>query len=431
MTLFLAATLLLSVPLMAILPEGLRPGAARALGESLVNGLTVGDFLFAGLALAAVIRRARFEPARRSPVLFLTLAWIVPVAGLHYFAGPGKSPDLDDLLHAVFLAGLWLVASSPADPRVAAPAFIRTVFAFALVCLLAEVTGWRQTFQYLPTYSGYIDLLVYRFRGFAANTNTFAACLLSAAMMYFLLPRKSSAAPIEEWCFIALLVALSLLMRGRHSLLILAGVALWWLSRRSRLTPAAGLVVQAVTLALIIISLVFALLPLRAEWPFLNTNPSAYALVHRTHLALALDKPFFGRPKSEIMARYPEFVDSAAVRASIESRAMRDPALVPVMIRSFNNFHAAHCAPLDFASKYGLPAAILIIGAQLAILAGFYRRFGLGLETHLVLVSSYRLLFSDPARGSMALLFIQASYLAMARKAPDLEAPGQSTAGVR
>ena len=218
--------------------------------------------------------------------------------------------------------------------------------------------------------------------------------------MIFLLPRKSAAAPLEEWCSIALLLALSLLMRGRHSLLIVAGVVLWWLSRRSRLTPAAGLSVQAVTLALIVISLVFALLPLRARFPFLNTHPSAYALVHRTHLALALDKPLFGWPKSEIMARYPEFVDSAAVKESIESRGMRDPALVPVLVRSFNQFHAAHSVPLDFASKYGIPAAILIALAQLAILAGYFRRFGPGLETHLVLLSSYRLLFSDPARAS-------------------------------
>ncbi len=111
-------------------------------------------------------------------------------------------------------------------------------------------------------------------------------------------------------------------------------------------------------------------------------------------------------------------MDSGAIRASIESRGLRDPGLVPLLIRSFHQFHSAHSVPLDFATKYGVPAALLIVAAQIAILWGYLRRFGMGIEAHLVLLSSYRFPFSDPSRPSMALLFVQASYLALARGAP-------------
>src|SRR5262249_5522 len=136
--------------------------------------------------------------------------------------------------------------------------------------------------------------------------------------------------------------------------------------------------------------------------------------------------PLFGRPKSELIARYPEFVDSAAVRASIESREIRDPELVPALIRSFNGFHAAHSVPLDFAAKDGFPAAALVLAAQLALVIGSFRRFGGGLEGHLVLLSSYRFLFGHPSRASMALFFVQAGYLWLSRGEDR-----QSTGGVR
>jgi len=158
---------------------------------------------------------------------------------------------------------------------------------------------------------------------------------------------------------------------------------------------------------------------LRAEFPFLNTSPSTYALVHGTYARMIAERPWLGGSKGEIMTRYSAHVDAAAVRSSIESRRMRDPEMVPVLIGSFGNYHSAHSAPLDIAAKYGLPAGLLLLGAHGLLSFGYLRRFGPGLETHLVLLSTCRFLFSDPSRPSLALLFVQANYLFLAKSGSD------------
>jgi len=167
---------------------------------------------------------------------------------------------------------------------------------------------------------------------------------------------------------------------------------------------------------LLFLSLRFALFPVKPHFPFINSYPSTYALVHDTYLRLSLDRPLLGRPKSRIKEEYSRFADGEAVRASITSRQMRYPDLEPAMIRSFTTFKSAHSAIFDLSAKYGLPALLLFLAAQGVLIWGYLKRFGPGLETQIVILSTYRYFFSDPSRASMALFFVQAGYLVVSER---------------
>jgi hypothetical protein len=424
----LVASLFFSMPLMSMFGPAPDVATRRAFWPHVMSSLTFGDVLLCAAGLDLVRRRKRWLSQWRSPGVLLVAAlvgWCLIAAGIQALQGPASAATTYQVLRLLLVASMLVLVASLEDFTVSSSTMAWALTALLVLSGFVAIATGSPLFQHLPSYAGYMNPLVNRFVGMSDNTNALAGPMFVSAAMLALLPRRQSPKAASV-ALVIILAVLAGLMKGRHALLIVVLMALVWLDR----TPLAvrarhGLAVALLTATFgaLLLSVTFALFPLRKDPPFISTAPSLYDVAHRAYVKLSAAGPVVGRSQSELETAYPQAVDRAAIASAVRVRGLADATVTADMIISRARFQSPQSIALDIWSRFGTPALVLFGASLIWLIAGYARVFGAGLPTQIVVLSMFPVIFGDLSRANWLLLFVEVAYLSALRMRPSPASP--------
>jgi len=412
--LILALPLLYTVQLTVFLDTNLITSSFILFKPNILERITLGDLVVIVFLLNCINQHDFFERyINYRTLIFLGFTvFLMCVAFYHLiFSLIGSSIPLFFLRSFyVFILAILFLVTRPVE--INSKQYFYILLFFLIFVVIISILKNISLFNYLPNYSEYLDVLVYRFKGLSDNTNNFALGVFSSSALFFLLKGDKDLNKYD-WLTIFILLSLAFLMKGRHSLLIIALTALAVLRNTSWTFLSKYLL--CVTGIIIILSIRVNIIPLKSNFPFFNTDISSYSLVHDTYLRMiASELKYFGWPPSEIKDGFRTHSDIAMIEEVISKRFLSDQDAANYE-NYFSNHASTHSAFLQVTISYGLIGLTLFFLIHCLLIYDFYSFFGFNFETQVLILNFFSYLFLNSSRISWFIIFICVSY-AMIKK---------------
>ena len=369
---------------------------AHISGTSPIQALSFGHLLALPIVLALVNhfgwRRFIGQMPGRLVSIFVLFALIDIV--LRLLEVGGREPDPRNLVSWISMTGLlaWMMSLRRFEVR---PTICLAVLAvYVAISVICDVLGWHALIQDWDVYAGYINWLTSRFGGITPNTNFLGYALLLLCMIYVLGAEPNRRLGRWDVALTIAIVILCALMKGRMALetATLLGL-LWWSRTNLRVARPLAWLLIATVVGIVILSVHFTLIPLQNQWPYLNFEPSFYALAQGPHFGLLTHNGVLGHSMSESRALFPTHIDPTKLDAAIS--LLRVESAIESIRLQFSTYQTPHNSFLDVWSRFGPFAAGAFLLTIIWTLWIYVRKFGLGLESQVLAVVSIRYFHHD------------------------------------
>jgi len=402
--LLLVAPLLFTVHLSVLMQANQFGLEADSILTKVINRITLGDAVILVILLLRINYWDRHRSIFSNPAyLLVAFSLIIFLIALsHLVITPTINFDILFLLRSFYIFVLALLFLQPKYTKVDSKTYFQLLIFFLIIIIVLALIAEAPIYNILPSYSDYLDIMVYRFKGLSDNTNNFALGIFGSSILYFLFRGKE---PLNKYDLLTmfLLFFLALITKGRHAFLIVV-LELLVLSRYlSWARP--PLLILVLALTVILSSIRINVIPINDQFPFINTDRSSYSIVHDGYLRMIkTEATFLGKNRNEIRKRYIEYSDNKAIMEVIEKRSPSKSGKVEYA-NYFSKHASTHSMILELTLYYGLLGIFLFFSLNSFLIYKYYSLFRTGFETQLLLLNTVGYLFMDSSRISWLVIF--------------------------
>lgn len=405
MILILALPLMYTIPLFFFIPNSPLFWPQTDSIWNLYDRITLGDFLLLYLFIKSLPKLLKYRSTRWKNILpFISFHFLLLIISLyHYFSSGLNNTDLFTVIRTAYTIPLFYTIMTIPNFKTTSKDYAILLFSFLILIFFFGTFTKTPLFNYLPTYKGYLDILVWRFKGLSPNTNNFITGIFCSFAMFCLV--KSPIKKLNRWdlyIFIVLTI-LVLLTKGRNSGLILTLISFVILYKYSY--KKLGTVVIISFLFLNLLSLRYDLISSKFFWPNLNLNPSSYTLAHKPYLEIAKDSGFLGNSKSTTLSILPKYIEEDKIFEVVKKRGLVKHQKESY-IKYFSNFVSPHSTFLEFWVYFGFSSFILFIFLIIILFFRYKKQFSSGYQIHIFFISIIQYFSLETSRISWSLFFI-------------------------
>ena len=271
--------------------------------------ITFADILLLIIIIKSIPQVLKFKliKIKKFAPFFIFQFFLLFIAIFHYYSSNFNSTNLFMVLRMGYIIVLFIAVIAVKNFNVKSKHYAILLYLFLSVILIFSIFTKISLFNYLPTYAGYLDILVWRFRGLSPNTNNFIAGVFCSFTIFCLFKNHEQKYDFWDLSIFLILITLAFLTKGRNSGLLLILIASLTF-HKLKLSMVSNLII-IIVFFLNLFSLRFDILPSKSSLIGFNLSSSSYTLAHDPYLRIAKKSNFFGNSKSTILEILPKNIE--------------------------------------------------------------------------------------------------------------------------